>query len=198
MVEPIQDKIKRSLQAAEVLYHRLVLLVGETGSGKTSVLREVAKSFGVEVINVNLALSAELLELTAKQRALHLPGILDQVIDNVQSPVVLDNLEILFDKDLKQDPLRLLQGISRNRLVVASWNGTTTGGKLIYAEAGHPEYRSYDLVDLTVVSMDETATVDPAQIGRIADLDEPRNGSPAGGQAKDGLSSKNNREAGQA
>ncbi|WP_419591627.1 BREX-3 system P-loop-containing protein BrxF [Thiolapillus sp.] len=198
MAGATQDKIKRSLQAAEGLYHRLVLLVGEAGSGKTSVLRDVAKDFGTEVVNVNLALSAELLELTAKQRALRLPGILDQIVDKEQSPVVLDNLEILFDKDLKQDPLRLLQGISRNRSVVASWNGKATEGKLNYAEAGHPEYRSYDLVDLTVVGMDETATVDSAQIGRIADLDEPRSGSPAGGQAKDGLSSKNNRETGQA
>ncbi|WP_419594592.1 BREX-3 system P-loop-containing protein BrxF, partial [Thiolapillus sp.] len=153
MAGATQDKIKRSLQAAEGLYHRLVLLVGEAGSGKTSVLRDVAKDFGTEVVNVNLALSAELLELTAKQRALRLPGILDQIVDKEQSPVVLDNLEILFDKDLKQDPLRLLQGISRNRSVVASWNGKATEGKLNYAEAGHPEYRSYDLVDLTVVGM---------------------------------------------
>lgn len=168
MAEAIQDKIKRSLQEAEGLYHRLVLLVGDAGSGKTSVLRDVAKDFCTEVINVNLALSAELLELTSKQRALRLPGILEQVIDNVPSPVVLDNLEILFDKDLKQDPLRLLQGISRNRSVVASWNGKATEGKLNYAEAGHPEYRSYDLVDLTVVGMDETATVDSAKNNREA------------------------------
>jgi SAM-dependent methyltransferase len=161
VAEPIQDKIKRLLQAAECLYHRLVLLVGDTGSGKTRVLREVAQDLGTKVINVNLALSAELLELTAKQRALRLPGILNQIVDKEQSPVVLDNLEILFDKDLKQDPLRLLQGISRNRSVVASWNGTTIGGKLIYAEAGHPEYRSYDLVNLTVVDMVGMATVDP-------------------------------------
>ena len=198
MAGATQDKIKRSLQAAEGLYHRLVLLVGEAGSGKTSVLRDVAKDFGTEVVNVNLALSAELLELTAKQRALRLPGILDQIVDKEQSPVVLDNLEILFDKDLKQDPLRLLQGISRNRSVVASWNGKATEGKLNYAEAGHPEYRSYDLVDLTVVGMDETATVDSAQIGRIADLDGPRSGPPAKRQSKDDLSSKNNREAGKA
>jgi MoxR-like ATPase len=45
MAEPIHDKIKRSLQAAEGLYHRLVLLVGETGSGKTSVLRDIAEEF---------------------------------------------------------------------------------------------------------------------------------------------------------
>ena len=66
MAEPIQDKIKRSLQAAKGLYHRLVLLVGETGSGKTAVLRDVAEELGVPVININLELSAQLLELTAK------------------------------------------------------------------------------------------------------------------------------------
>ena len=131
MAEPIHEKIKRSLQSAEGLYHRLVLLVGETGSGKTSVLRDVAEEFGTSVINVNLGLSGELLELSAKQRSLRLPGILDQIADKAHAPVVLDNLEILFDKDLKQDPLRLLQGISRNRAVVASWNGTSTGGEAL-------------------------------------------------------------------
>jgi len=162
MAEPIHDKIKRSIQAAEGLYHRLVLLVGETGAGKTCVLRDVANEFGTSVININLALSSELLELTAKQRSLRLPGILDQIAEKAQSPVVLDNLEILFDKDLKQDPLRLLQGISRNHAVVASWNGTSAGWRLVYAETGHPEYRSYDSVDALIVNMDGTATVDSA------------------------------------
>lgn len=155
MAEPIHDKIKRSIQAAEGLYHRLVLLVGETGSGKTGVLQDVAEEFGTSVINVNLALSSELLELTAKQQSLRLPGILDQIVGNAQSLVVLDNLEILFDKDLKQDPLRLLQSISRNRSVVAAWNGIVTSGKLLYAETGHPEYRSYDLVDAIIVKTGE-------------------------------------------
>ena len=151
MGEPVQDKIERSIQAAEGLYHRLVLLVGETGSGETGVLRDVAKRYGVEVINVNLALSAELLELTARQRALRLPGILDRVMGATQPLAVLDNLEILFDKDLKQDPLRLLYGISRNRSVVASWNGITTDGKLIYAEPGHAECRSYKSNNLLII-----------------------------------------------
>lgn len=163
MAEPLQDKVKRSLQAAEGMYHRLVLLVGGTGSGKTGVLREVAVDFGTEIINVNLALSTELLELTAKQRALRLPGILNQVVDKALLPVVLDNIEILFDKDLKQDPLRLLQGISRNRSVVASWNGTLSKGKLTYAETGHPEYRCYDKIDNLIVCTDGTEVIGSEQ-----------------------------------
>ncbi len=160
MGELIHDKIKSSLQAAEGLYHRLVLLVGETGSGKTSVLRDIAEELGSSVVNVNMELSCDLLELTATQRSLRLRDILEQIADHAQTPVMLDNLEILFDKDLKQDPLLLLQYISRNRVVVASWNGIMNSGRLLYAKTGHPEYRSYDSVDALIVGMDGIATVD--------------------------------------
>jgi len=162
MPDPIIQRIYHSIQAAEALYHRLVLLVGDTGSGKTSVILNVAETFQTSIINVNLELSSELLELTSKQRSLRLPEILDQVVYKTQSPVLLDNLEILFDKNLRQDPLRLLQGISRNRTVVASWSGTMTSGRLLYAETGHPEYRSYDSVDALIVGMDGTATIESA------------------------------------
>ncbi len=160
MSESIQNKIKRSFQSTEGLYYRLVLLVGKIGSGKTAVLHDVADDFGTSVININLELSSELLGLTDKQRPLRLPGIFDEIVNKAKLLVVLDNLEILFDKDLQQDPLRLLQGISRNRTVVASWNGVFAGGRLLYAETGHPEYRSYDSVDALIVSMDGIATVD--------------------------------------
>ena len=182
---PLANQISLSIEAAQGLYYRLVLLVGESGSGKSQVLRDVAKAFGSPFINVNLALSSELLELTAKQRPLRLPGILEAIARAEEretgerhhllatnpssiAPVVLDNIEILFDKDLKQDPLRLLQGISRNRAVVASWNGIMNSGRLLYAENGHPEYRSYDSVDALIVGMDGTATVDSAKNNREA------------------------------
>lgn len=163
MAQRVHEDIRRSIKAAEDLYHRLVLLVGEPDTGKTLILQEIAKELGTSVINVNLALSSELLELTKKQRSLRLPAILDQITDQAQSPVVLDNLEILFDKDLQQDPLRLLQSMSRNRAVVASWNGILNSGRLLYAETGHPEYRSYETVDALIVSINGTATVDPAK-----------------------------------
>lgn len=163
MAELIYNKIRKSLQAAEGLYHRLVLLVGESGSGKTGVLRDVSESLETNVINVNLALSTKLLELTAKQRTLRLPEILNQIVEEAKSPAVLDNLEILFDKGLQQDPLRLLQSISRNNALVASWNGIFIGGRLLYAETGHPEYRCYDLIDIILVTMDGKTTIDSMQ-----------------------------------
>ena len=64
MAEPIENKVMRSLKAAEELYHRLVLIVGKGGSGKTSVIQNLAKLHDAEPININLCLSKELLELT--------------------------------------------------------------------------------------------------------------------------------------
>jgi len=94
-----------------------------------------------------------MLELTERQRALRLPELLKDVIGSGENEMILlDNLEVIFDVGLKQDPLRLLQGLSRNKTVVAAWNGTIVENSLIYATPGHLEYRRYPIHDFLVVS----------------------------------------------
>lgn len=161
MSGPIHNKVKQHLAAAEGGYYRLVLLVGGSGSGKTAALKSIADEFGTSVVNANLALSSALLELTAKQRSLRLPRILNEIADTPNDLIILDNLEILFDTDLQQDPLRLLQGLSRNKTVLASWGGSAASGKLSYAESGHPEYRSYDSVDALIIDIKNS----PSELG---------------------------------
>lgn len=154
MAEPVSQQLIRATKDMQSMYNRLVLLVAPTGFGKTQALREFCEVSGTPAINVNLELSRRMLELTERQRTLRLPVLFSEMLKEGQSDVVaLDNLEILFDKDLQQDPLRLLQSVSRNRSVVATWNGTATGRKFTYAEVGHPEYRSYELDDVMIVSM---------------------------------------------
>jgi hypothetical protein len=117
------------------------------------VLLDVAKQTGFRYINVNLELSRCLLDLSERQRALHVPRLLADIIGKDGDEVVLlDNIEILFDISLKQDPLRLLQGLSRNRTVVATWNGTVVDWFLTYAGPDHREHRRYPVDDLVIVS----------------------------------------------
>jgi hypothetical protein len=152
MSEQLFETIIQKTQIAEQLYHRLVLVVAPSGSGKTAALQKVASVQSVPLINVNLELSRRMLDLTTRQRTLQLPQLLDTIVSETGKPLVLlDNLEILFDPSLKQDPLRLLQKLSRMRNIVASWNGTWDNGTLEYASPDHPEYRRYSTRDILIV-----------------------------------------------
>ena len=96
-------------------------------------------------------LSQKLLEYPVKIRTLRLPRIVETILGETgKDTVLLDNTEIHFNPVLQQDPLRLLQQVSRNRTIVAAWNGKFEGGALIYAEPDHPEYRKYYEVDALI------------------------------------------------
>jgi hypothetical protein len=153
MAAHLADEIIEKLHHAASLYHRLLLVVGPEGSGKTGALREVGQRFDSAATNVNLELSRRLLDLTEQQRALQIGQHLGRIVDESHTRfIILDNIELLFDVGLKQDPLRLLQGLSRDRTVVAAWNGSIEDGYLTYADASHPEYRRYPLGDLLVAN----------------------------------------------
>ena len=150
-MELIADRIVEKLNAVQELYHRLILIVAPSGSGKTAALQDVAERTGAPLLNLNLGISRRMLDLTERQRTLQLAKVLEEVVGTDESLVLLDNIEILFDVTLKQDPLRLLQGVSRNRTVVAAWNGTLEGGYLTYASPEHPEHQRYARRDLVLV-----------------------------------------------
>ena len=153
MVEPLADQIIRKVKPAAELYHRLILVVAPAGAGKTTVLRDVRGRIGAPLVNVNLALARRMLDLTERQRSLQLQRLLEEIIfDHDEEVILLDNIEIIFDLSLHQDPLRLLQRISRNKTVVAAWNGTIDGDFLTYAAPAYIEYRRYPIRDLLIVT----------------------------------------------
>ena len=153
MPSSLAEQIWTGLDHAGELYHRLILVVGRAGSGKSGAIREVAQRINLSVINVNLALSRSMLDLSDRQRALQVPRLLDETLARTAAePVLLDPITILFDVALQQDPLRMLQGVARHRIVVAAWSGVVEQGQLLYAEPGHPEFRSYPAQDLWIVT----------------------------------------------
>jgi hypothetical protein len=153
MIEPLVDRIIEKIAQAAELYHRLVILIAPAGAGKTAALQDVHERTSAPLVNVNLELSRRMLDLTERQRALQLPRLLSEIVMAPTGEVILlDNVEVLFDVSLKQDPLRLLQGLSRNKTVVAAWSGAIDGEHMLYATPDHPEYKRYPLRDFLVVN----------------------------------------------
>lgn len=153
------NKLEQAIEQAASQYYRLVVLAGSPGSGKTVALQSVAKKLGCPLVNVNLELSKRMLELTRTQRSRQIERLLKEVIAAVPGDVVLlDNLEILFDTTLEVEPLRLLQVASRNRTIVASWNGSFRDGTLSYAEPGHPEFMQFKQTEAVVIAVGTNET----------------------------------------
>ncbi len=131
------------------LYHRLVLVVAVSGAGKTGAVKQVAEASGWPYLNVNLELAKRMLDMTGRQRSLQASTVLrDLLKDAGGGTVILDNNEILFDRALQLDPLRVLKELSRTKTVVATWNGRIDKNGLNYAEPDHPEYQHYPMSEI--------------------------------------------------
>ena len=142
----IHEKIRKSIEDARHLYQKLILLVGKSGSGKTGILKKISNEFAVPMINVNLEISSRLLDIPLEKRASNLSRLFSSLLNNTGSDMVLlDNIEILFDKSLQQNPLSLLQNNAKNRIVIAAWNGVIEKGRLTYARPEHHEFQAYPI-----------------------------------------------------
>ena len=156
MAPPLSHQIAEQIETAKELYNRLVIVVGPPRSGKTSALRDLHDAHAWPLVNLNLALAEQLIELSAKQRALRVARIVDDIVQKqMGDTVLLDNLEMLFHPDLRQDPLRLLQSLSRNRTIVATWRGAHVGSSLTYAAPDHPEFRRFEDLQALIVTCGE-------------------------------------------
>lgn len=158
---PLTDAVVCESKLASALYNRLILVVGKSNTGKSQLLSCVAAELCLPCVNVGTQLSHRLLDVLPRQRVIHLQKFLADMLPPESSVVVLDNTEILFEKNLQNDPLTLLQSISRNTTIVAAWAGEVSADALVYATPGHPEYRHYPAHELLIFDLNTHSTVAP-------------------------------------
>ena len=147
----VVDRIVAKIRQIENDYHRLVLVVDSSRSGRSEALRMVADRFGSRLMNVNLEVSRKLMDVPVSRRAVTFAQALDEVVAHAGSPVFLYRTALIFDPAFHQDPVRLLRQLSRARTIVAAWDGRVEAGSLTYAEPGHAEYRRHRVDDLAVI-----------------------------------------------
>lgn len=151
---PALVELGQLVDEVAALNSKLVLLIGPPHSGKTALLRSLAASRGVTPLNVGAQLGGLLAGMPQRQRRLQTTTILRELADK-HAPgdlLLLDNIELLFDRSLQLDPLDLLKRHAHAKCVVAVWPGELQGdartGRLTYADIGHPERQDYSLAGL--------------------------------------------------
>ena len=149
------EKLKHLVDEVGALQSKLVLLIGPPHSGKTALLHTLAQSKGVTPLNVGAELGGRLASMPQRQRHLQTTTMLRELADQHATGdlLLLDNIELLFDRSLQLDPLDLLKRHAHAKRVVAVWPGELQGelfansrtGRLTYADMGHPEHQDYSL-----------------------------------------------------
>jgi len=138
----IVNDLHEAINRASINRSKLVIF---SGSG-THGLDEL------EAVNLNKALSGLLISTSRKERARSVPQMVEKLIAKTgKSETIIQGIEILFDRTLSIDPIRLLENCSRNKTLLVFWPGNKTDSALSYAEPSHPEYRAYKYSDLSDV-----------------------------------------------
>lgn len=149
------QQIVQYVQEAEKLDERLILLVGQPGSGKSKIMRGLSAMNGWEYMDSRAMVTEELLELVPKARPTEAPQIMDSILTKLEAEVVLlDGIQALFAPVLQLDPLIVLRQLSRKHTIVSAWPGQLVNGMLIFNQDGRLPYREYDATGLNVIQID--------------------------------------------
>jgi len=141
--------------------HKLVLLLGEFGAGKTALLKSLAAEIGAAYVNLNLHLTDRLLSLPRRQYddGVTVHRLIDEMCDELSPdgrPLFVDNIEILFSPELgKINPVDTFRRISRQRPVVLALPARRRGNHAEYSVLGCKDHMRLPLEDCTIVEMEE-------------------------------------------
>ncbi len=105
--------------------HKLLLIIGTPGSGKSKIIREYSQETGIPIIDLDTIF-------------MHTPS--DQLMNEMknflstyhQNVLLLDNKRILYAKNSTIDLLAFLKEISEIIPVIATWNGKIEDGQVFH------------------------------------------------------------------
>jgi len=141
--------------------HKLVILLGGHGLGKTTLLKDIAPEVGGKYVNLNLRLTELLLSLPRRQYddGVTVHRLIDELCDELspdRRPLLVDNVEILFSPELGRiNPVDTFKRMSRQRPVVLALPARRQGPYAEYSTLGRDDHMRFPLEDYTVIQMGE-------------------------------------------
>lgn len=107
-----------------------------------------------EAYSMNIPIAKELQKSgSSMMRTMKMESILSSIISKLGDNPIIKDIDVMFNPDYQLDVLRTLINVSKRKSFMVVWSGTYKDGKLIYAQEGYSDYKSFDLndYDITVV-----------------------------------------------
>lgn len=135
----LREELETNIEAIKGQRHQFILLSFQANN--KSKINDALKEVGATSFNLNLLLANKLKELPVSKRKRAVKDILREAINEVNDEIVyFERIEYLFDEELNQDPLKLFEYLSGNKVLLIKWPGYVNGNGLSYGTPEHPEY----------------------------------------------------------
>lgn len=157
-------KLAQAVQSASHDRHKLILVLGTFGSGKTQLLQTTSEAIEGAYVNLNLALTNRLRQLP---RSRYADGVtvhteIDKLCEEQSQhgrPLFIDNVELLFSPELgKVNPVDTFKRIARQRPVVLALPARRDGSFAEYATVGRADYLRMEIGDYIIIELENTPT----------------------------------------
>lgn len=136
-------------------YNPCLLLVHPVIGRLESATRDLLDGYGWPRLSVGRGLAAGLLSEQAAQRAyLAREWVVAAIGAAAPGPLLLTEVDLLFEPALQLDVLTLLRQASRTTRLVVAWPGTFENGTLAYAVPEHRHYRTWPRPEVSIVTLD--------------------------------------------
>ena len=106
-----------------------------------------------EAVSIGKSLAEKLIKCNVKMRSIRMEQIFLEAINNLPDNVLVKDIDVLFHPAYQIDVLAVLKNACRKKPFRLLWSGTYRDGKLIYAEEGFADYKTYNLnqYDITCI-----------------------------------------------
>ena len=124
------SEIQTKLEALKNAKYKLLLIVGQPGTGKSKLIHQYSDETGTPILDLNPIFGEEVPEGSDSQ---YIHDFMKQFLSTYKPEVLLlDNKRVIYSKNSNIDLLSFLKEISQNKIVIATWNGMITDGNLVH------------------------------------------------------------------
>lgn len=130
--------MNKKIEELENAEHKLLLIIGQPGSGKSKLIRKYSEETGIPIIDLD-----KIFMNTPPEKMVY---EMKQFLTTYHQKVLLiDNKKILYAKKSNIDLLAFLKELSENIIVIATWNGKIEDGQLFHFCNDAPEDLIYSV-----------------------------------------------------
>lgn len=135
----VRDILYQEIEGVKRQRHQYLLLYLQKYTQND--LKVSIDALEIPKLNVNAELAKRMSNIPTHRRPRAVRDELNAIVNSVNGDILfLERIQYLFDSELKQDPIGLIEYISGNRVVLVQWPGELRGDKIVYGTPGHPEY----------------------------------------------------------